>query len=94
MRKPARMLAKRVADGIIRCSATRTGRAEMLGGIELTCPSRWTSLLLGAFALGGVSSAHAWIYPEHRDIAVLAVESLVESAITVVAEALRDRASK
>ncbi len=36
----------------------------------------WTRLLLAAVAFSGANTAFGWIYPEHRDIAVLAVEGL------------------
>jgi hypothetical protein len=36
----------------------------------------FAALLAGAGLLGASLPAHAWIYPEHRDIAVLAVEKL------------------
>jgi hypothetical protein len=39
-------------------------------------PSRWPRLLLGAIAWSAAGAAFAWIYPEHRDIAVLAVQGL------------------
>jgi len=38
--------------------------------------SPWTRALLGAAAWGAASAAFAWVYPEHRDIAVLAVQGL------------------
>ena len=36
----------------------------------------WARLLLAADAWGATNTAFGWIYPEHRDIAVLAVEGL------------------
>ena len=38
--------------------------------------SRCTGLLLAALIWGVVRAAFGWIYPEHRDIAVLAVQGL------------------
>jgi hypothetical protein len=38
--------------------------------------SRWLRVVLALVAWGASASALAWIYPEHRDIAVLAVQGL------------------
>ena len=48
----------------------------MVGRIELKRLSRRVRLLLAAVACCAANAAYGWIYPEHRDIAVLAVEGL------------------
>jgi len=47
-----------------------------VGRTQVTCHSRCTGLLLAALIWGVASAAFGWIYPEHRDIAVLAVQGL------------------
>src|SRR5262245_1769063 len=48
----------------------------MGGRSQVTRRSRCTGLLLAALIWGVARAAFGWIYPEHRDIAVLAVQGL------------------
>lgn len=47
-----------------------------MGKIEEAVVWRWVRLLLAAVGWCTTNAAFGWIYPEHRDIAVLAVEGL------------------
>ncbi|MGZ5393514.1 MAG: hypothetical protein ACXWD3_17225, partial [Mycobacterium sp.] len=47
-----------------------------MGKIGQASLSRWARLLFAVAAWSMSNTASGWIYPEHRDIAVLAVEGL------------------
>ena len=47
-----------------------------MGKIGEASLSRWAHLLFAVAAWSMSNTAFGWIYPEHRDIAVLAVEGL------------------
>src|SRR5262245_34911782 len=52
-------------------------KARGMGGrSKVTCRSRWAGVLVAALIWGVASAAFGWTYPEHRDIAVLAVQGL------------------
>ena len=48
----------------------------MGGRSKVTRRSRCAGVLVAALIWGSASAAFGWIYPEHRDIAVLAVQGL------------------
>ena len=61
---------------VIKLVATATRARDTVKGTSEARLSRWAHLLVMAITWGTANTAFGWIYPEHRDIAILAVQGL------------------
>ena len=59
-----------------RTSVRRPHYSAIYAGFARACTARWLGWWLTLVLAGAVEPATAWVYPEHRDSAVLAVETL------------------
>ena len=84
-RVASRILSRKTRESVWAIRATRDDAAagRAVPKVERGRCARWLCIGVAITAWGAATGASAWIYPEHRDIAVLAVQGLDAERRTV-----------